>query len=504
MSVLKKLMKKLPVPDGSQQSLKQKTIYAAAWSFLGRGGDAIIRLSSNLVLTRLLYPEAFGLIATASVVLAMVQLFSDTGTHAALIQNPRGNETRYINTAWMINVLRSFFLFIVMLILMQPLAEFYQQPTLRGLLMVMSFTLLISGFNNPALPMVIRKLDIKKQVTYELGAQVLGFICTLVLAWLLRSVWAMAFGYLAVGIFRLIGSYLVLPYRPRFQWSREAGKSLIHFGKYIFLNTLITWATLNLDRLMIGKLLDMETLGLYNIGLQLGVMIEALMTQIFSQSFFPAMSSVAGDRGKVLQIYRSASRMLVGTAIPILLMMLLFASDVIAILYEPRYELAALAMSWIAIRGIFHTFGIVQSCTMISLGKPVFQTIAMGVGAIVLGTILPLGAESWGLTGVCVAVLITGISTSLIQAGLLIRFFKFPAAVVLQPWGLAIKLLTPLLLFYYFLKPLMNAPELFNIPFIFLMGFLSAVLSTIFLFPGKITAAFQSIGASISKRFMSV
>lgn len=87
-------------------SLKILSIRSAIWSFLGKGGSHLIRIAGNLVLTRILFPEAFGLMATASTVVLVVQLFSDTGMNIAIIQNPRGDEPEYLNSSWVIKIFR--------------------------------------------------------------------------------------------------------------------------------------------------------------------------------------------------------------------------------------------------------------------------------------------------------------------------------------------------------------------------------------------------------------
>jgi O-antigen/teichoic acid export membrane protein len=91
-------------------SLKLLSMRSAIWSLMGKGGSHVIRLAGNLILTRILFPEAFGLMATANIVLVMAELFSDTGVKTAIIQNPRGAEPAFLNTVWVINIVRGIIL----------------------------------------------------------------------------------------------------------------------------------------------------------------------------------------------------------------------------------------------------------------------------------------------------------------------------------------------------------------------------------------------------------
>jgi O-antigen/teichoic acid export membrane protein len=106
-----------------------------------------LRLASNLVLTRLLFPEAFGLMALVSVVLVGLQMFSDTGVGPAISRSPRGDDPVFLDTAWTINVLRGGLLWLLAAALSVPLAALWQAPELRQLLPVAGLTLLIAGFN---------------------------------------------------------------------------------------------------------------------------------------------------------------------------------------------------------------------------------------------------------------------------------------------------------------------------------------------------------------------
>ena len=147
--------------------------------------------------------------------------------------------------------------------------------------------------------------------------QILGLASSIGLAIILRSVYALAIGSVLLASYRTLGSYFVARYRPRLSWSKEAGTELFHFGKYIFINTMITWALINTDILLIGKYLGMETLGFYNLGKNLAFMVLAFCLQVVSQSFLPAVSSVSSDLLRVIRIYRRTATLFLAVAIPV-------------------------------------------------------------------------------------------------------------------------------------------------------------------------------------------
>lgn len=480
-----------------ESSLKVKSIRAGIWTILGRGGSELLRLVSNLILTRLLYPEAFGLMATAMVIVTMIQLFSDTGMKICLIQNPKGSSSEFLNTAWIISIIRGILLFLVAVGLSFPLASFYNQPELKSLLILMSFGILLNGFENPALALIIRKLRADKQMVYELGTQIIGVFTTLLLAYIFLSVWALALGYLLLNLYRLIASYIVEPYRPKLVWNTEAGSELFHFGKYIFLNTLITWTAMNADLLIIGKALNMEFLGYYFIGLNIGILVEMFFIQILSRSYLPVVSSISNDFYRVNRIFRRTSALILTFAVPILIIGALFSKDIIGFLYDPRYAMSAIAMQWICLRGIFRVIGIIQGNTFIAIGKPYLETVSMGVGLILVGILLPYGVINWGLPGVAIAVFIVGLFISVVQSLLLTIHVKFPLKLIIRPWLQTFSISFVIISLFYLLRPYLETEKLYNLPFIMTLGLIGLLLSLgIYLYLEGTNPFKDEIGAS--------
>ncbi len=103
-------------------SEKKLAIKGAFWTIISYGGSQIIRFGSNLILTRLLLPELFGLVGLAYVFIVGVHLFSDIGLRPSIIQNKRGEEPEFLNTVWTMQVIRSFFVWLCLMLITWPVA----------------------------------------------------------------------------------------------------------------------------------------------------------------------------------------------------------------------------------------------------------------------------------------------------------------------------------------------------------------------------------------------
>src|ERR1700677_394636 len=112
-------------------TVRELAVRGVAWTAVGFGGAQVLRFAFNLILTRLLYPELFGLMALAFTVITGLNLFSDFGTAAIVVCNPRGADREFLNTVWTLQILRGFVLAAVLFVVASPVAAFYRDSRLE-------------------------------------------------------------------------------------------------------------------------------------------------------------------------------------------------------------------------------------------------------------------------------------------------------------------------------------------------------------------------------------
>ena len=103
-------------------SLTARALRSALFTLGGFGSAQLIRLASNLILTRLLFPEAFGMMALTMVFLQGLQMFSDVGVAPAIQQSKRGDDADFLDTAWTIQVVRGLCLWLAACALAWPVS----------------------------------------------------------------------------------------------------------------------------------------------------------------------------------------------------------------------------------------------------------------------------------------------------------------------------------------------------------------------------------------------
>ncbi len=286
--------------------LAGKASSSAVWTILGHGGGQAVRLVSNIVVTRLLLTEYFGLMALVNVFLIGLQLFSDIGIGPALIQNKR-EDPAFVNTVWTMQVFRGLALCAIAMPLAGPFAAFYEQPILASLIRVAALTAAIQGFTSTSIFTETRQLHLKRPVLVQFGAQLAGAVVMLVWAWLTRSIWSLVAAGIVASLVTVVLSHVWLPgIRNRFRFDRKAARSLFAFGSWIFLSTVAFFASEQLDRIIFGKITTMATLGVYSIAVMLAAAPTYALLKLSTSVLFPLYSRVQHSSSDLAEVFVSA------------------------------------------------------------------------------------------------------------------------------------------------------------------------------------------------------
>jgi O-antigen/teichoic acid export membrane protein len=388
-------------------SIKKLAIRGTLWTVAGYGASQILRFGSNLVLTRLLFPELFGLMALVYVFISGLHLFSDIGISTSVVQNRRGDDPAFLNTAWTLQIVRGAVLWVCCLVIAWPVAQFYKEPQLLWLIPVVGLSeTIISGFNSTSLYTLNRHLSVKQLAIFELGGQVVTIVVMIVWAYFNKTIWALVMGTLVSAFFKLAWSHRMNPGAPnRFAWEKEANKELISFGKWIFVSTALTFLATQSDRLVLGKIFPISLLGVYGIAYTLADIPKQVTMAVGGKVIFPTYAKFAELPREEFRekIKRSRKFILIPAAIG-LAVLVSFGDVVISILYDNRYADAAWMLPILAL-GIWPVIlNTTLDVALFAIGNP--RYVAYGSfwsGLFLIGGIL-LGEHYYGTLGAVIAV----------------------------------------------------------------------------------------------------
>ncbi|MFZ7090932.1 oligosaccharide flippase family protein [Primorskyibacter sp. 2E233] len=323
-------------------SLSARVMRSSLLTVGGFGFSQVIRLASNLILTRLLFPEAFGLMALVMVFLTGLGQFSDVGVTPAILQSKRGDDREFLNTAWTIQVMRGFGLWAVACAAAWPMAWIYEEPFLTQLLPVAALTLLIAGFKPTRMDTANRHLLLGRVTVIDMVVQMIGVLVAVALAWATGSVWALVISGVVGGIAEVAINSAFLPgERNRFRWEKAATDELINFGKWVFLATIAGFLFSQADKILIGKYLSLDSFGVYNIGYFLAAFPMLLGGMVTRKILIPIYretppSESAANFAKLRKMRFAVTALLIS-------MVGLFAALgvwLVDLMYDPRYAMA--------------------------------------------------------------------------------------------------------------------------------------------------------------------
>jgi O-antigen/teichoic acid export membrane protein len=400
-----------PLRPDHRPSLKTRVTRAGSWTILGHLFSHVLRLFSSLLMTRLLVPEMFGVIALAAVVQAVITLLSDIGLRQAIIQSPRGEEPVMLNTAWTLQAVRGWFIWIICIAVATVLwmidqlgwlsvGAVYAAPELPAVIAVSGMSAAVMGFQSTKSITINRSLDLKRLTYIELISQVVGLVVMVGLGWWTRSIWAIVSGGIVGSFVTVLLSHTWLPgMSNRFQWDRHSIKELVGFGRWVLLSSVLYVFASNADRLLLGGWVDARSLGLYSLALNLALMVEGAGSRLFASVAMPALSEVARTSPERFRSVYYRMRLpfdvaFIGSA------GVFFAVGqlVVDLLYDSRYAAAGPMLQMLSFALVFARFGLTGSAYL-ALGEPRNLMWIHVVKLISVFTLMPLGYWLLGLPG---------------------------------------------------------------------------------------------------------
>jgi O-antigen/teichoic acid export membrane protein len=386
-------------------------------SGLNTGGSQAIRLAGNLILTRLLFPEVFGLMALVSVFLIGLEMFSDLGVGASVVQRREEPDLDFLQSAWTLQALRGIVLWLIASAAAWPLSGWYGEPSLAIVLPTVAFTLAITGFKSPAIHLCARNLRHGALTRLDLVSAVIGLVVSIALAATLKSVWALVIGGLVSSVVSLVASWHLPCQQPmRFRWHGPSQRELIGFGRWIFVATVFAFLAAHGDRLLLGKFLSLAELGIYTVAFFFAQSVTGFMGGLASRTLFPIFSRLEpGDPS--LHRYR---RILLGAALLPLGGFLIGGPLLIGLLYDPRYQPAGSLLQWLALGAAAATLRVMAEPVLLARGDS-FSRMLLGIAeaVIILGCVA-VGGWLGGLGGFIVGY-VAGQYLTLAPAVLLLR-----------------------------------------------------------------------------------
>jgi O-antigen/teichoic acid export membrane protein len=389
---------------------------AAAWLVGSNVASQGLRLLSSLVLTRLLLPESFGLMAAVQTLYFALVMFSDLGVWQSVVTHPQGEQPEFLGTAFSVQFARGLLLAAVVALIALGLklcalyAPFkadtvYADARLPAMVLVFALSALLQGLESMHIATAQRALQTRLLTRLELLTQLAGMLVTIACALWTHSVWSLLLGTVTATLARTALSHTLFDgpaYKPC--WDRASLKDIVGFGKWIFLSSLIGFAAANGEKLILGGTLAAADFGVFSIASLLLAAIVGLVGNLNAHLVFPSLSEAlrSGDAA-AHQVYTRVQQIADAILGGIAGLTLVLGGWVVHLLYDARYAQAGWMLQLLALGLLAMRYQVLEQM-MFARNQPGWVTLSNSLRALALVVLVPLGYTMGGVQGAVLAV----------------------------------------------------------------------------------------------------
>ena len=339
------------------------------WTMVGYGASQLLKLASALTLARMLAPQAFGLVALVTVFLSGLEMLSDLGIGMDVVQNPRGDDPLFINTAFLIQTARGAILWIIATAFAYPFARFYHQPAVVPLLIVGALSVLLRGLISGSVWGLTRHVQLGKYNLLTTGSDFFGFIVSLAWAIVSPTAWALVVGRVAGAFALVLASHWIARYPVTTNWDSKAAKEILLFGSGIVLATGTYFLSGEAERLVVAKFVNLVELGCFALALSISTAAATGLQQIVLRVFFPMMSvSLREDRTSAIGHYKKAARVLCIVSACLAMGFIVGSRSFVSIVLGPKYAEAGWMLQLLGVRAALEVFTLLSVSMLFALG----------------------------------------------------------------------------------------------------------------------------------------
>lgn len=337
-------------PAGSAPSLATDVRKSVLWSSVN---SVVLRLGSfavGIAAARLVAPNQFGVFAVALTVHAVIVNISDMGVSSYLVRDP-GDPDRLAPTVVTIALVTSAVLAAVMVVTAPTLAVALGSSTATSSIRVLSITLLLAGLSSVPNALLVRSFRQDRRFFAEGANLVVSSAVLVILA--VGGAGALALAWSRVAGLGVSTALLVL-LSPRRYWpgfDRALLRPLLRFSLPLAGFSFLGFATVNIDYVVVGRLLGAEQLGFYLLAYNISGWPFGILSPVVTNVAMPAFARLQGDGERLPHFLSNTMSAVCAIAFPISALLMALSGPLIHVVYGSRWSAASAALVAIALYG---------------------------------------------------------------------------------------------------------------------------------------------------------
>lgn len=385
---------------------RKEAIRGISWVGLFRIFSRLISLFKTVVLARVFVPAQFGIFGIASLCLALLEILTETGINIFIVQTKEKIED-FIDTAWIISILRGVLISIAILIFAPVIASFFNSPQSQSIIMLIALVPFIRGFINPAKNTLQKNLSFNKEFYLQGTLLIIDSVFAITFSLVTKNIAGFVIGLIAAAFFEIILTFVFIKPTPKIKFNYQWVKEIFRKGKWVTWAGVSQYFAENVDNISVGKFLGTGSLGIYQVAYRISTLTITEITDVTNRVFFPLYARIQNDQKKLASVFTKSFVSLCVVVIPVGLIFFFFPREVILILLGDNWLAAASVLKILAIYGILRSLVGYPSSLFYGLGLQKYVAYMTSArAAVLLITVTPL-LFRFGIIGVAYSALLS-------------------------------------------------------------------------------------------------
>lgn len=379
---------------------------AAKWSSFGEICAKLISPITNAILARLLVPEAFGVVATLTLVVSFAEIFTDAGFQKYLVQHEFKDEDDLelgTNVAFWTNLSLSLVLWVGIALLSTPIAGLVGSTGYEKAIILMSAEIPILAFSSIQTARYRRDFDFKSLFYAKITTAIIPLLVTVPLAFLFRDYKALVIGTLGKDIANAVILTLKSSWKPKLHYSIKKLKEMLSFSIWTIVENITVWLTLNADVFIVGSVLSSYYLGLYKTSVSTVNSFMNLITGAAMPVAFSALSRCQSDKIEFKNVFYRFQKTIALLVLPLGFGVFVYRETATDILLGSQWTEAANFLGmWALTSSVSIVFHNLNSESFRSIGKPKLSVLTQILHLVALIPVV-LVSMSYGYEALTIA-----------------------------------------------------------------------------------------------------
>lgn len=350
------------------KDLRKRTVHAVLWSTAERLGRQGVQVAVQLTLARILGPKVFGLVAMLAIFNAIAQSVVDSGFGNALIQRKTITQTD-ICSVFYFNIASGVTMAGLLCLASPWIAAFYEQPLLQPLACFLSLMFVLNALGLTQDILLRREMDYRTQLKASVPAVLLSGSLAVTLALLGWGVWALAIHMVSQSLFKTSLLWVMNRWRPSWTFSWQSLREMFGFGSRMLASGILNVIFNNLYFLVVGKLFEAVTLGLYANARQLQLFVTSNISGIVSRVTFPVFSKVQDDLERVKRALSQALKGLTLVNSMAMFSLIVLAKPLFQTVLGEKWLPAIPYLQWLCVIGLLMPMHVMNLNVLMGLGR---------------------------------------------------------------------------------------------------------------------------------------